>query len=318
MKAKVNEKLVATILKKIPPNIKPVAYLTNVLKISRESAYRRIRSSIPFSMEELAILSSLLEFSIDNIIEENNFGRASFNFYTMEKGPVNLYLSMLYRYNELLENMLNAKATDSIMALNHFPPIYQVFFDKLFKFTYYKWLHQSGELSFNLNFADVTLSEELSAIQKKILMNIRKLNNHVLILGPTTFLSLTQDIQYYYQRRLINENELNLLKDDLIKLIALFENIARTGSLGQEAKIYLYLSSLYVNANTGYFHYDNMVETLIWIFATNPIIIYNSNISTIQKDWLLSLKRQSTLISQSNEILQMEFFDQQRKYVDRI
>jgi hypothetical protein len=37
-----------------------------------------------------------------------------------------------------------------------------------------------------------------------------------------------------------------------------------------------------------------------------------------QKKWFLSLKKSSTLISQSNEILQADFFDTQRKLIEKL
>jgi hypothetical protein len=58
------------------------------------------------------------------------------------------------------------------------------------------------------------------------------------------------------------------------------------------------------------------VEAIFWIFSINPVNIFSPELCKLQKKWLLSLKRQSTLISQSNEILQNDFFDSQRAFLN--
>ena len=70
MNSELNKKLVAIILKNISENKKPVTYLVNALNISRESAYRRIRGDIPFTVQELVTLAADLKFSIDVIFEQ--------------------------------------------------------------------------------------------------------------------------------------------------------------------------------------------------------------------------------------------------------
>jgi len=47
------------------------------------------------------------------------------------------------------------------------------------------------------------------------------------------------------------------------------------------------------------------------------LVIQNSGIISMQLKRLHSLKRQSALISQSNEIKQAEFFYQQREFVNK-
>jgi hypothetical protein len=313
-----NKKLVTAILKKIPGNIKPVAYFTAILGMSRESAYRRIRGEIPFTTDELSRLAANLDFSVDNLVDENNLARASFEFYSKDDDPVQIYLSVLEKFNKLLENMLHSKQMESIIALNDFPPAFRVFFDHLLKFTFYKWLNQAGNVPFNQQFSAVTLPDEMILLQKKIKTNMPKIDNSVLILDPNIFSNLAKDIQYYFHRKLINTDDFHLLKEDLKKMIALFETITQTGVFNSKTKLNLYLSSLHISVNTAYFSYGDTAKTMIWVFAVEPIIINNLSISGKQKKWLLTLRKQSSLISQSNEILQSNFFDRQRKMVDEI
>lgn len=311
-----NETLVTNILKKIPSNIKPVSYLMELLELSRESIYRRLRGEIPFSIAEIAKLSLALDFSIDQIVGSKKKERMFFDLPSAPSTePVMAFQLMLQKYKEHLDDLINGDCGESTMALNHFPPTLLVFFDSLFKFTYYKWLQKYNSISLKDNFSDIKIPEKVTLLQKEIRENLYKIEFATLIFDPNVFLSLIQDVSYFHKRKLINEEELKILKKEIYDFIDMSEMMAKTGLLGTKTRISLYLSSLYINANTGCVSCIHKNESLFWIFTVNPIIIRNTDLYLLQKSWLDSLKRQSTLITQSNEILQSEFFDKQRQYL---
>jgi hypothetical protein len=224
-------------------------------------------------------------------------------------------MSMLEKCYENTMDMQKATVNESLIALNSLPPVFCVFFDNLFNFNFFKWLHQDSIILSKQPFSEITVSREMLNMQKKIQRNLENVKDTLLILDPNILQSLIRDIQYFYQRKLISLSELEVLREELFALIDFLEKIAKTGGLSFNAKVQLYLSPLHINANTGYFHFDNTVESFFWIHTVNPILIYNPEICLIHKKMLNALKRQSTLISQSNEMLQTDFFDQQRKYV---
>jgi hypothetical protein len=313
MELDINKKLISDILEKIPKTLKPVVYLTDLLDLSRESAYRRIRCEIPFTLEEITKLSLDLNLSIDKVINENDKERASFEFVSKGNASLN-FLSMLKKSRIYIEHLINAKNSESIVALNYLPPVYTSFYDNLFKFTYYKWIYLENGVS-RTAFSEIEIPEEINVLQKEIRASLKNINNSTLILDPNLFLSMIKDIQYYHQRKGINEKDKEMLMKDMADLIELFEKTARSGVLDSNAKIDLYLSPLSVNTNSAYFEYGNTVESIVWVFSGNPTLIFHSEFCNLQKKWLMALKRQSMLISQSNEILQMEFFEKQREYL---
>jgi hypothetical protein len=319
MKTDLNKILITTVLDNIPKSIKPVSYLMDALQLSRESVYRRIRGEIPFSIEETALLSIKLGFSADEILGGSKKGRAFFDLLSIKTAESSeAFLVMLRKYYEHIEGVINAEDGRSIMALNRLPPAFHVFFDNLFRFIYYKWLHQNDEITSKQHFLNVAIPPELALLQEKIQGGLRRISNISLIFDPNVFLSIIRDIQYFYQRKLVSSEELDLLKEDMFKLIDFYEEIAKTGMLDFSSKINIYLSPLYINANTCYMSLDqNTSESIFWILTVNPMFVNNPEVCTMHKKWLSSLQRQSILITLSNEILQTEFFDKQRKYIDK-
>ena len=317
MRTNLNEILITTVLESIPKSIKPVAFLMDTLELSRESVYRRIRGEIPFSIGEVAQLSLSLGFSLDELMGGSRKGRAFFDLLSGKSAESpEAFLTMLQKYHGHIENYINVENGKTIMALNRLTPTLFVFFEPLFKFIYSKWLHQNEESPSKQSFSDVVIPDELLAMQDNIQSSFKKMKNISLIFDPNVFSSITRDIQYFSQRKLINCYELEILREELHRMIDFFEDIAKTGSLEYSSKINIYLSPLYINSNTCYADMNGSSESIFWIFTANPMYVSHPEVCATHKKWLLALQRQSILITLSNEILQSEFFDKQRKYVE--
>jgi hypothetical protein len=307
------------ILSNIPPQVKPIDYLMDALNISRESVYRRIRGDISFTLEEIAKLSIELGFSVDELIIKNMHSRVFFDMhFTLSEDPSNIFITIFQQYFQNLFEMSYAKEVESIMILNHVPLGFTVFFDHLFKFAYYRWMHQNQESSLKYFYSDVNLPGKLLSLQQKVIDNSRKIRNNTLIFDSNVFLNLIQEVQYYYKRKLINENEFSLLIRDLQGLISMMEGIAQTGFHAYETKYNLYLLSLNVESSIQYIRCDDQIKTHFYINSMEPVTITNLNLCAIHKKWLDSMRKYSTLISQSNEILQVKYFNKQRVYIEEI
>ena len=57
----------------------PVDYLMKMFSISKETAYRRIRNVIPFSIEEVVAIAEDLNLSIDQMIASKSSNNFLFN-----------------------------------------------------------------------------------------------------------------------------------------------------------------------------------------------------------------------------------------------
>ena len=312
--------IVNIVLKNIPKDIKPVIYLMDLLDLSRESVYRRIRGDIPFTVDELATLALTLNLSLDEIIGGTKSERIFFDLGLRKKeSPVDLIAAMLQDTNHYFELLAKSNNSNMLIALNCVYPIFTVYFPNLLKFNYLKRL---VEIQNNLPknyFSTLTLPQELLVSQQKLKDGIKNIGKMTFILSPNISLGVIKDIQYYYQRKLISKEDVEILKEDLLEMMDVAENIAKTGKLKEgKLQIDIYISIPYINSNTIYMEYDNNSEVHYWIYPNSPMIIRNSAISDIQKQWFLSMKKSSTLITQSNEILQVNFFDAQRKLINKL
>jgi len=307
------------ILSNIPPRVKPIDYLMEALNISRESVYRRIRGDISFTLEEIAKLSIDLDFSIDELVLKEMHSRVFFDLHvTPMQKPSDVFISIYRQYFQNTLEITYAKDIESTMIMNHITPEFLVFFNNLFKFSYYRWMHQNQEASLKYNYADVTLPDQLISLQQKAIDNFKKIRNNTFIIDSNVFLNLIREIQYYYKRKLINEDDFILLRNDLLGLINMMETIAQTGFYSSEAKYNFYLSSINIESSSRYIKYDEQVKSLFFLNSIEPICVLNKNLCAMHKKWIDSMRKYSTLITQSNEILQVRYFNKQRAYIEEI
>ena len=311
--------ITAKILNNIPPYTKSIDYLMQTLGISRESVYRRIRGDISFTLEEIAKLSIELGFSIDELIMKDIPSRVFLNVHTTHtQNSSDIYTTIFQRYLDDAYNIENTKDIESIMAINQVPHEFIVYFNHLFKFAYYRWMHQHQESSLKYFYSDVTLPENLISLQYKSIDCLKKIKSNTIIIDSNVFINLIQEIQYYYKCRLINDDEFNHLKNDLLDLVNMMENIAQTGFYGSNAKFNFYLSSLNIDSGGRYLKFNNQTKSIFFVNSIEPVIVVNANLCAMHKKWLDSMRKYATLITQSNEILQVKYFNKQRNHIEEI
>lgn len=315
-KEDLSKTIMIKIIKSIPSNIKPVYFLMETLEIGKEAAYRRLRNQVPFTIEELAVLSRVLKFSLDEMIGGKTGKNTSIHICGKgsSRAPL-IFLAILNDYHEALLHMSRSNSHETIVSLNRLLIYFGVGYDYLFRFFYYKWMQQLHEVPLNFYFSDVEIPANIKELNKDINSLQQLVNDTTLILDQHIFLNLIREVQYYYKRKLISDEERSAIKAELEMLIDSFEKNTQRGSNGTGRSISIYLSSLPIDSNGSYIRYDNTVESNFFIHASSPLKVLEPSLCSMQKKWLESLKKYSVLITQSNEILQSEFFHKQKEYL---
>lgn len=317
MNRRVNDRLISQIIKNIPSEIKVIDYLKETLKISRESLYRRVRGEIPFTFDEISRLSVELDFSIDEIVRPNNINRVYFALPAEHsENPSKSFCKMLENHYDFVQTLLNSKDVEITIALNYVWPIFTLFFDPLFKFSYYRWMHFNREDSPRYKYSDVHIPQEIIAIKDKIKFTSPYVHNTVFITDQFIYLNLIKDILYYYERKLISDDELLEIKNGVADYFKLFqEQITMTHPV---FKVYNYVSAISFGVNCSYIRFDDNVRCHFHTLSVSNILIDNPSLCESNKDWLDSLRKYATMITESNEIFQAEFMNTQYKYLEML
>jgi hypothetical protein len=320
MDKKLNETLTVNILKSIPQNIKPIDFLIDILEISRESVYRRIRGDIAFSFEEISKLSLKLGFSLDEIIESNTDERVFLALRTnnLTPNPDESLLSLFQEYYKNVEAITKYKDTEVLISINRLYLLFVISSEILFKVFYYKWLHGVQATTPICPFAELVIPPQINILRQKIRAKIAHIRNVTFVLDRNLFANLIREVQYYYNRKLITDEEIVLIKKEAKDYLDRFEKIILHGKNEHGSNYNFYLSLLDVASTNLVVKYGENMISQYWFCSISHLIITNRKICEMQRQWIESLKKHSVLITQSNEILQVSFINKQREYVENI
>lgn len=310
MKSNIELILSDKILDRIPLGVKPSDYLADILDLSRESVYRRLKGTVPFTFEEALTVASDLRFSLDEIFNAGNKPeRAIFNLW--EDKPVNAeerFLTMLKGHRDNMEMTYKAREKQIIMISNRILAVYACGFENLFKFSYYKWLHMFGGASFSNPYSDLKIPEELDDVRQKAI-SYSGVQNAILISDRNLLYNTIQEIKYYSDSGLINKDDLQLIKGDLRDFVEGFYLFSVRGTYGHDAKYEVYLSSLNIENNISCIICDGKLSSYYWAHSDSCLYTSDPAFSALQKERLDSLKKYSTLVTGSNEKMQAELYN---------
>lgn len=297
---------------------KVVSVVSDILCLSREAVYRRLRGDVRFSLEEASLIALKLDVSIDSLVGLKNKEKSliRLNFLEQEKDFRVKYFEKVNEQVALFESVTK-KFDDSVLtsAFNRLPYTLFLHYENLSKFRLFKWGYQMGALQ-NERFKDLILSEELFAAQKKLVQKSRNINRTCFILSPTVFDSLIKEINYFYYLNLIDKDDMSVIKKELNGLLEEMENLAITGSFNSKSSVYFYLSDLDLAFSNLLFKYGQYYYTYVNIYDLGGIESQNQRLCEYQEMWIEGQRRYSKLITESNEIERHRFFERQRRLVN--
>src|SRR5437868_2689306 len=79
--------LMQKIKEMLPPNISFVDELAELLGLSNDSAYRRIRGETALSIEEIASICKKFKISFDSFINSSDAGMVTFSYKSLNNTP---------------------------------------------------------------------------------------------------------------------------------------------------------------------------------------------------------------------------------------
>nr|WP_319398313.1 helix-turn-helix transcriptional regulator [uncultured Carboxylicivirga sp.] len=300
----IQTKLFDLIREKIANNLSLAQEVAEILGISNDSAYRRIRGEKTLSLDEASQLCSYYNCSMDQFIAQQS---SFLTFRQLDVAPGNFDKNkwLDFIYNNLLK--INSVARKHILYLAKDPPIFQYFqFPEIASFKFFFW----EKTIFNVNIKEGD-KFTLSVIDNEIIEKCKKIATIVLKIPTTelwnedTFRILLRQIEYYWISGYFAS------KEDLEKLINSIErwlnHNQKQAELGMKfleghpdhgiADTYtLYENEIILNDNTIFITTDDVQR----VFITYNIlgVLINDDAEFCQS--VSSLHQ--TLISKSNMI----------------
>lgn len=309
---------------KIPQNLSLVDIVSDELRISTDSAYRRIRGETSLTIEELRQLSNKFEISLDSVFtSSSNSVLFSYRAINPEKFNYRRY------FTSLIDNMQALGAfnlKEIVYAAKDIPIFYFFILPRVAAFKLFFWMRNIYNFPDfeNKVFNPDEISDDLINVSRKFWESYVHIPS-IEIWSEETYKITLRQIEYYYISGRFKEKEdaLNLLFD-YKKIFEHIQNQAEHGCkflYGKEPwaddKNYqLYFNEVIISDNTilfkmGDFNMVHLGHNVMNILTTTDPTFCHDTI-TIQKN----LIKNSTLISVVGEKERYRLFNQIYKSID--
>jgi hypothetical protein len=317
--SKLAEKLHEEISKVLHPDQKVPVFLSELLNIDKEATYRRLRGEVPFSLYEAIIISKRLGISLDSLagsVYNRNlaFELKAHSYYELDKEDYRMFGEFLNNLKEISKQPHSELAA----SYNVFPQLPSHIFYLLAKYNSFKWMYQHRNKYEIKCFHEINFPDDLFEMHRDSAYETMKIKETCYIWDNKIFESIVEEIKYFNEIYLINEEDVQALKDELGKLLDFLEEIATKGKFSTGNKVDIYISNINTDTAYSYITTGHQNMSMIGAFVLNYVISFEEGALVLIKEKINSLKRVSTLISGSGEKYRKSFFQEQRNIVSTL
>ena len=310
-----NTGLVNAVKEKLPSKDNLANALMDILYIGKEAIYRRLRGEVPFTLTEAAVISRKLGISLDKMIGVSFRDNAVFdmNIVSSEK-PFEAYYSILEKQVDLFRSVKEDETSEIGTSSNIIPQTLSLKYNMLSKFRLFKWMYQNENIKCK-HFEEMEIPQKKVEKQKEYSDLVSHIHSVDYIWDNMIFSHLVNDIQYFCSIHLITDEDKDMLKEELFLLIDEMEELSARGKSKAGNDVKIYISNINFEATYSYLDTSSTQLSLIRIYSINSITTQDQEMFRGLKEWIQSLKKFSTLISESGEMQRIQFFKQQREIV---
>lgn len=310
-----NAGLIEAIKEKLPAGSNLANTLMDILFIGREAIYRRLRGEVPFTLAEAAVISRKLGVSLDNMVGISFRDNAVFDMNVVHHdNPFETYHNILSKYTDLLKSMEDDPEAELATSSNIIPQTLYLRHAVLSKFRLFKWMYQNDNIKC-MHFHELEIPAKLQNIQKEFVDATEKVHNISYIWDSRIFANMVNDVQYFSSINLLADEDKQKIKEELVLLTNELETLAREGKFNDDNKVNIYISNINFETTYSYIESTNVQLSMIRIYAINSISSQDAEMFISLKEWIQSLKKFSTLISESGEMQRIQFFNRQREII---
>lgn len=317
MKKHIVKELIDEMKERIPQGQNLANYLADTLCIGKEAVYRRLRGEVAFTLDEVAAISSHLGISIDQIIGNHLSNRVTFDLNLQRSSDLmESYLEIIERYLQIFHSPKGHENTEIYSASNTIPFTFYSSYEYLSRFRLCRWIYQNGKIKTPNSLGEMQVPEKIVTAHKKLSESIKKSRKIYFIWDANIFSSFAKEIKYFAGLNLISSADVLHLKRELQQILNDLEELSVRGSFKEGNEIFIYLSNIDFETTYSYITRKDFQTSIFRVYSINSMDSQSPHICQMQKSWIQSLKRHSTLISGSGETQRIDFLEKQRSIIE--
>lgn len=304
-----------------PANVSLVDDIADLLSISNDSAYRRLRCETELSLDETYRICKHYRISADNIFS-NQAQSVTCNYIKLTDSADNFenYLSNLLKQ---LEQISKSENSSIIYAAEEVPIFHSFNSQKLSAFKLFYWQRSVLNIAEyqNKKFDWDVIPEKQLLIAENIHKTYLQIPSNEIWTSDTIQTSVKQ-IEYYFESGAFKDKE-----DAITVLLELKEMVQTIHTYAEKENkndrnnsyvvpFQLYNSDLVIGTNCIHVNSDGHIFSYISFNTLNSLTTSNQQFCGEIEHWMKNLSKKSTLISGIAEKQRFQFFNKIYKAID--
>lgn len=303
----------------LPPGIGLAEELSDVLGISLDSAYRRIRGETEISIDEVYKLSRQYTLSIDDVFS-NQKDTVTFAYTKLTDSEKN-FETYLTRLNNHLSRIATFDQKRIHYIAEEIPIFYSFFNEKLAEFKLFYWQRSVLNIEHyqHQKFSFGSIPPHLTKLAHSIYQTYLQIPSVEVWTVETVLTGLRQILFYFESGILTKELTLDLLSE-YKQMISVVQQFAERGSKLPDDKgdnYRLYNSEVVLGTNCIYAIMGDARYSYISFNTLNSLTTTNPEFCEETEHWVKNLERKSTLISGVAEKQRYQFFSKMYRSIDQ-
>lgn len=296
----------------LPASHSLVDELSDLLELSPDSAYRRIRGETAFTLDEIIKICNAYKISFDSFcIQQNSI--VNFKYWSMTNDPA----GMTEYFKRILEDMktIDHAPKKEIIYVAEDIPVFHLFkFPELASFKIFYWMKSVmnvPELE-GKKYDHALLPSEIFETGKQIL-NLYKRFPSIEIWSERTISSIMKQIDYYYEAGLFAKKNdglhiCDVLSSALEDIQKMAEKTTKADTAGFEENYTLYYSDNEIGNNYILVNLPDMKHVYLSHHTCNNMVTADHVFCDDTEQWLKGIIKKSTLISGVSEKQRNRYF----------
>lgn len=293
----------------LPPHVSFVDELAELLNISRDSVYRRMRGETVLSLDEVKKICSHYNVSLDTLLSPNS-EMVTFNNRKID----HLHFTFEMWLKSVLNNMemiCSFPEKELLYAAKDIPIFHYYAFPKLAAFKMFFWMKtyhlypQYADVKFNYEL----ISKDLLHIGKRIWDYYAQIPSTEIWSDETSIVTQRQ-IEYYHEIGVITTEQAQELCDEYGKMIDHILLCAKNGVKENNSATYsLFKNDILIAETTIFFKMEDRRVTFLIYNTMNVLTTSNERFCKNTENFLTNVINKSIQISTSGEKERTKFFN---------
>ncbi len=321
---KQQEIFIGLLKRNVPSNINLAEDMGQVLQISSDSAYRRIRCETALTLDETVKLCNHFDIPLD-VLNHSTPNSISFKIHKLSN-HIDSFIDYLEALGSDIGNLTKYENGEIIYAAEDLPVFYSFFFKELarFKLGYWNKSIQNVEELQGTYVEDLQIPAEWQEKVQAIVSNFLQVNS-IEIWNEDTLKSTLRQVKFYWEAGFFKD--IITFKNVCNDLIALITKVQKQTEINQKldisgastgANFTFYQCDLMIGNNTVLASSENFKTTFIGYNSFNFMNTQNSFFNQQNQTWLDNLISKSILMSGVAEKLRNQFFKAQIKKIEML